>query len=145
MLSGPRLNFVEQEVLGPEHSKLFGGDNGRTLREAVNYAAVLVHLQRFKEAKSLLRKTLPVARRVSGKGDLATLTMSANYAWALYSDPGATLDDLCEAVTMFEGTERIGQRVFGGAHPLVTGLEPHLRRSRAALRARETPPPPGSA
>ena len=34
-----------------------------------------------------------------------------------YEDPGATLDDLRDAVTTLEDTARIARRVFGGAHP----------------------------
>ena len=62
----------------------------------------------------------------------------------LYKDDGATLDDLREAVTTLEDTERIVRRVFGGAHPATTTQEKALQNARAALRARETPPP-GSA
>ena len=54
-------------------------------------------------------------------------------------DPGATLDDLHEAVNTLEETERTARRVFGGAHPLTEGIGEDLERSRAALRARETP------
>ena len=63
------------------------------------------------------------------------------YAEALYKADGATLDDLREAVTTLEETERIARRVLGGAHPLLAGIEVALQQSRAALRARETPPP----
>ena len=59
----------------------------------------------------------------------------------LCADPGATLDDLREAVTTLEHTERIARRVFGGAHPLVLDIEDNLRNARAVLRARETPSP----
>ena len=52
---------------------------------------------------------------------------------------GATHEDLREAVTTLEETERIARRVLGGAHPLVVRIEFVLRQSRAALRARETP------
>ena len=61
-----------------------------------------------------------------------------NYAEALYSDDGATLDDLREAVTMLEDAGRIARRVFGGAHPVTTGIELELQAARAALRACET-------
>ena len=57
-------------------------------------------------------------------------------------DANATLDDLREAVTTLEDLERIARRVFGGTHPLTTGIEEALGESRAALRARETPPSP---
>ena len=75
----------------------------RTLIAASNYATSLIQLKRFEEAKSLLRKTLPVARRVLGESHDTTLRMRWNYAAALYKDPGATLDDLREAVTTLEG------------------------------------------
>ena len=65
--------------------------------------------------------------------------MKANYAIALRNDPGATLDDLREAVTTLEETERTARRVLGGAHPHTAGMEQSLREARAALRARETP------
>ena len=39
-----------------------------------------------------------------------------------------TLEDLREAVTTLEETQRIARRVFGGAHPLTEGIEDSLRR-----------------
>ena len=60
-------------------------------------------------------------------------------------DPAATLDDLREAVTTLEDVTRIARRTFGGAHPDVAGIEQSLQDTRAALRARETPSPGGSA
>ncbi|CAH0368083.1 unnamed protein product, partial [Pelagomonas calceolata] len=96
-------------------------------------------LQRLEEAKSLLLKTMPVARRVLGKNDRLTLKMRACYGQSLYMDADATLDDLREALTIFEEIERIARRVLGGAHPLLVSIERDLKRSRAALRARETP------
>ena len=54
-------------------------------------------------------------------------------------DPGATLDDVREAVTTLEDTARIRRRVLGGNHPVTTGTGDNLRYARAALRARETP------
>jgi hypothetical protein len=107
---------------------------------ANNYALSLKDLSRFEEAKSLLRKTMPVARRVLGDDDRVTLTMRATYAKALYEDDGATLGDLREAVTMLEEIERIARRVLGSSHPTTESSERHLRNARAALRARETPP-----
>ena len=50
------------------------------------------------------------------------------------------LDDLREAVTTLEDTERIARRVFGGAHPLTTEIETSLREARTVLGARETLP-----
>ena len=113
-------------------------------RDANNYAVSLLKVKRFEEARALLRKTMPVARRVLRESSVTTLRLRWNYAEALYTDPGATLDDLREAVTTLEDTERIARRVLGGEHPTTTGIEGELEDAREALRARETPPPPAT-
>ena len=114
-------------------------EDAATFNAAINYATSLGILSRFEEAKSLLRKCIPVARRVLGEGDETTLRMRSTYAAAIVNDTGATLDDLREAVTTFEDIARIARRVFGGAHPLTTEIEDALQKLRAALRDRETP------
>ena len=63
--------------------------------------------------------------------------MRGTYSFALYDDDCATLDDLREAVTTLEETERTARRVFGSEHPLTKGIERALRESRAALSARD--------
>ena len=123
------------------HLKHRGEDQLSTLAAALNYATSLLALKRLEEAKSLMRKKVPVARRVLGEGSEITLRMRWNYAAALYQADGATLRDLREAVTTLEDTARIARRVLGGAHPDVVGIEKSLRLARAALRARETPSP----
>ena len=122
--------------------RLNGEENTFTFIAANNYAASLIFLRRFKEAKSLLRRTTPVAQRVLGASAEVTLKMRFNHAKALYKDGGAMLDDLREAVITLEETERIARRVFGGANPLIGDIEATLRNSRATLAARETPSPP---
>ena len=104
-----------------------------------HYASSLLSLDRFEEAKLFLRKTIPVARRVLGETRELTLKMRWAYAMALYGDDDATLDDLREAVTTLEETERTARRVLGGAHPTTGWIEEALRNARAVLRARETP------
>ena len=96
-----------------------------------------MQLQHYQEAKSLLHRTLPVARRVLGENHETTLRVRWYYAEAFFLDPGATLDDLREAVTTLEDVERIARRVFGGAHPMTTRIEYQLQNFRAVLRARE--------
>ena len=63
---------------------------------------------------------MPVAQRVLGENNELTLAMRMNRRAALY-DAGATLDDLREAVTTLEDTQRYARRVFGGAHPIDSG------------------------
>ena len=104
-----------------------------------HYALSLITRKHFEEARSLLRKMVPVARRVLGEANDLTLKMRWLSARALYRADGATLDDLREAVTTGEDTARIARRVLGGAHPITMGIEKALRFARAALRARETP------
>ena len=128
---------VRQDVYS-RRLKLNGEEASETLRAANNCATSLLELQRFEETKSLLRKTVPAARRVLGESHMDTLRMTMNYTKALILDDSATVDDLREAVSTLEDVERIARRVFGGAHPLVKMIEHHLRASRAVLRARET-------
>ena len=123
------------------HLKLSGDSHLSTLGAANNYVVSLVRLKHFEEAKSLLRKTTPVSQRALGKSHELTLRMMWAYGQAVYKDPGATLDDLREAVKTLEDAERIARRVFGSAHPAARGIEAFLEESRAALRARETPSP----
>ena len=98
--------------------------------------ADIVSLKRYAEAKALLRKTMPVARRVLGDSFDLTLLVRSNYAEALYKDDCATLDDLREAVTTLEDVERTARRVFGGENPLTSSIVDQLRGARAALHAR---------
>ena len=125
--------------------RLHGEEHIETLRAANNYAVSLNDLKHFGEARLLMRKWMPVARRVIGDNDRLMLKMRRLYAEALYRDDSATLDDLHEAATTLEEAERIARRVFGIAHPLVADFELVLRRAQAALRARETPSPAESA
>ena len=120
--------------------KIDGEEHDFTLMAANNYANSLLLLGRFEEAKSLLRKMQPVARRVNGEDHDITLKMRRIYAIALYKDPSATLDDLREAVTTLEDTKRITRRVFGGSHPITNSNGGLLQHARATLHAREAPP-----
>ena len=117
--------------------KLYGAEHGSTLLAANNTASTLLKLERYQEAKALLRRTLPVARRVLGENDETTIRMRWIFGHALNLDASATLDDLREAVATLEDTERRARRVLGGAHPITTGIEGDLRQARAALRAHE--------
>ena len=117
--------------------KLNGEEHEKTLQAASNYATSLCALLRFKEVKSLMRTTIPVARRVLGDDDRITFMMRWNYVDALYKDPGATLDDLREVVRLLEDLAPTARRVLGSAHPVAAGIERDLRESQAVLRAQE--------
>ena len=119
--------------------KLDGEENPTTLTVTNNYAAMLVDCKRFEETKALMRKTIPVARRVLGESHQLALRMRWIYARALYQDTGATIDDLHEAVAILEETDRTARRVLGKTHPTALDVKGALRKSRAALGAREAP------
>ena len=117
--------------------KLRGEEHEGTIITDSNLADSLMKLERIKEAKSVLRKMVPVARRVLGENQGLTLKMRSIYAQSLYGDPAAMLADLREAGTTLEEMERTARRVLGGAHPLTVDIGKSLRESREALSARE--------
>ena len=123
------------------HVRLFGEEDRGTFLAGQNYALSLLRAECFEEAKSVLRKSIPVAQRAFGESDAVTLQLRRSYGRALYRASAAKIDDLREAVAMLEETAPTAQRVLGGAHPLVENIERHLRKARAALRAREEPLP----
>ena len=128
-MESPKFQIVKNNFVSSE-----------TLTAAINYSSALNILGRYGEAKTLLKKVIPAARRVLGPSHEFTFRMMGCYGQALYRDPDATLDGLREAVTTLEDTGRIARRVFGDAHPIRAGTEEFLRNARAALRAREAPP-----
>ena len=97
----------------------------------------LLNLRRFEEARVLVRKNMPIARRILGETDESRFRMSTICAWTLYGDPAASLDDLREAMETLEDTARAARRVFGKSHPATNAVETNLRAARLALAARE--------
>ena len=121
---------IEQDVY-TGRLNLNGEEHEVTLWAASNYATSLKDLKRFEEARALLRRTIPVARRVLGENHELMLRMRWMYAVALYKDDGATLDDLREAAETLEDAGRIALRVLGCAHPTTSLIEKNLRRTLA--------------
>ena len=129
------LSLRREVYLG--YLSLNGEDYVGTIAAANNYASTLVKINRYAEAKSLLRKTMPVARRALGEHHESTFKMTWSYAVALFLDADATLDDLREAVTTLEETTRTMRRVLGGTHPLTGEVGRALVGARVVLRSRE--------
>ena len=121
--------------------KLNGEEHGDTLRAANNYAVVPFSLSASKKPSRCCAKRFPWRDAFLARDkDRLTLKMRSIYAMALYEDPGATLDDLREAVTTLEDTERTARRVLGGAHPATADCVPCDARVASSPSARETPP-----
>ena len=129
---------VRREIYA-QRLKLSGEEHPDTIRVAICYAMELIDSRRFRDAKALTCKALPVARRVLGNTHEYTFMLRSIYAEAIYKDDAASLDDLRETVRKLEDVEQTARRVLGGAHPSVASIELSLRDARAALAARETP------
>ena len=121
--------------------KLEGAEHEHAILAAFNYASSLLQLKRFEETKSLMLRTIPAARRNLGESHDLTLSIRSIYASALHRDTCATLDNLREAVTTLEDTNRTARRVLGGQHPTTKDIKRDFRNARAKLNARETPLP----
>ena len=113
-----------------EYLRRLGEEDRDTLLQATNYAECLSSNNRFEEAKELLRKMIPVARRVLAESDDLQFRVRIACNRALCENPAKTLDDLREAVSMLEEIEPTARRVLGGAHPIVEDIERRLPASR---------------
>jgi len=113
--------------------ELKGEEDEECLRAASIFADSLGYLERFEEAKTLYREIIPVARRVLGDAQL-TIMMRVNFAHTLLKDYDTTPDELREAVTTLEETERTARRVLGGAHPWLGWIEELSQLVRECLR-----------
>ena len=87
-----------------------------TLAAAYNYANSLLILERFKEAKRLLRKVIPVARRALGAEHDITLSLREDLSRATL-DGESSAEEKREALQMLEDVAAVMRRVLGPAHP----------------------------
>ena len=118
--------------------RLFGEEDSGTLNEANNYALSLFQCKRFEEARSLLRKAMPVARRTLGAEHDLTLNLRDIYAQCLYSDDNASRGDVVEAIEILEDVDRRVRRVFGNDHPNWRLLPIYLAGAREKLASFDT-------
>ena len=118
--------------------KLDGEEHYDTLLAANNYALSLSSLERYGEAKALLRKTMPVARRALGAEHDLTLNFRDIYGRCLYRDDNASRGDVVEAIEILEDVQRRVRRVFGPGHPDWTALPGHLEAAREKLAGFDT-------
>ena len=96
--------------------KLNGEEHEMTLRAANNYAMSLIDIKRFEEAKRLLRKMTPVARRVLGAENKITLSMREDLSRAIL-DGDSSANEKRQALRTLEEVAGIMRRVMGPAHP----------------------------
>ena len=87
-----------------------------TLTECGNLVINLIELERFQEAKRLLRKVAPVAQRVLGNDHELTLSIRENLCLATL-DGESPAEEKRDALKMFEDTLGVMRRVLGPQHP----------------------------
>ena len=87
-----------------------------TLRAANNYAMHLLQLKRFEQAKRILRRTVPVARRALGADYVLTLSLREDLSRAIL-DGDSSANEKRQALRTLEEVAGIMRRVMGPAHP----------------------------
>ena len=100
-----------------ETLRLYDEESIDVLREANNYAMHLIDARRFKEAKRILRKRIPVARRVLGPEHDLTMSMREDLCRATLDDGDSAASDKREALRTLEDTVGLMRRVLGAQHP----------------------------
>ena len=76
----------------------------------------LLTLQRFEEAKKVLRKVVPVAQRVLGTEHDITLSLREDLSRATL-DGGSSANEKRQALRTLEEVAGVMRRVLGPAHP----------------------------
>ena len=91
---------------------------------------VLLDLRRFKEAKRVLRKVVPVARRVLGNHHELTLSICEDLCRATLLDGGSSANEKRDALKMLEDTLGVMRRVLGPQHPETQRVQGSLHSYR---------------
>ena len=102
-----------------------------TLAAAYNYANSLLILERFKEAKRLLRKVIPVARRALGAEHALTLSLREDLSRATLGG-ASSAEEKREALRILEEVAGVMRRVFGPAHPETLRAQRQLEHYRGS-------------
>ena len=106
---------MEREVYSGR-LKLLGEEHPRTLLTANNCANSLLILERFEEAKRLLRKVIPVAQRALGAEHEITLSIREDLSRAIL-DGDSSANEKRQALQRLEDTVAVMRRVLGPVHP----------------------------
>jgi hypothetical protein len=109
--------------------KLNGEEHEQTLAAASNYALSLLDLRHFKEAKKVLRKVMPVARRVLGTEHHLTFSLREDLCRATL-DGDSSANEKRDALKMLEDTLGVMRRVLGPQHPDTQRVQRNLHSYR---------------
>ena len=113
------------------------GNNKPTINVAVNLLSCFVNEKMINEhsveARTLARKTVPVARRLLGTEYDGFLQLRSLEALALFLPDDAALDDVRLAVEILEETTRTSRQVMGSSHQLTKHRAELLAQARFRL------------
>ena len=96
-----------------------------------NYALNLVQVGRFADARAICRDIVQWAHR--NPDNPHSFHVLKALARSIYEDPNASVEDLREAVRVFENVPAASSRVFGPAHPDTKKYEVILAKAKKAL------------
>ena len=112
---------------------LVGGSEERHLA-AVNLVCSLLKANLLKEARAVLRESLPLARGQLGENSRHTLMLLEASAMCVAYDENSTRADLLEAESTLVDVIDRTRRVFGPRHLFMPTREKHLEQLRGRLR-----------
>ena len=115
---------------------LHGLDDERTLISVTCLAISLIRGKKWAETKDLTHKALPAARRALGSDHELTIKLECRLARASYADEGASLDELRQAISMYEDLIRRARRIFGDSHPAAESMAARIEEARVILARR---------
>ena len=105
-------------------------ESQQTLTVASHYAATLIRIERFEEAKRVLRQVIPVAQRTLGTVHMCTVSLREDLARAMLQDGNSTLGEKREALRTLEDSLRVMRRVLGTQHPETQRVQRSLHMYR---------------
>ena len=92
----------------------------------------LLDLERFKEAKRILRRMVPVAGRVLGTENELSLSLREDLSRATL-DGDSSAEEKREALRMLEDVAGVMRRVLGPAHPDTVHAQRWLKSYRQRI------------
>lgn len=96
-----------------------------------NYAQTLIRVERFADAQAIGREIVQWAHR--NPDSPHSFHIAKALMDSLYKDPNASVDDLREAVEVFENIPATSSRVLGTGHPDTKNYEKALAKAKKAL------------
>ena len=123
---------MRREILA-DSLRLNGPDDEDAILDAEKLVESLIEANLFKEAMSLLRDTIPTARRVLGEENDLTLCLRSHYACAISYDTNSSRARVHKAVAILKDVLQTSRRVFGNQHPIVEEFLRDLENTRMRL------------